>query len=121
MCARTRVIDLGEIFGLLEGARGCSSAPRAGDSASQALTRLPQEGYDALRDVIYHLETFDVTTIRAGHAPQPAKALQYTAAAAAACGAGARTRRQPAGQGMHARTRAPGEFAFVCLWLSQWV
>lgn len=25
----------------------------------------PQEGLDALRDVIYHLETFDVTTIRA--------------------------------------------------------
>jgi len=25
-----------------------------------------QEGFDALRDVIYHLETFDVTTIRAG-------------------------------------------------------
>jgi len=26
----------------------------------------PQEGIDALSDVIYHLETFDVTTIRAG-------------------------------------------------------
>ena len=31
-----------------------------------AVGAVVQEGFDALRDVIYHLETFDVTTIRAG-------------------------------------------------------
>jgi asparagine synthase (glutamine-hydrolysing) len=36
------------------------------DTVHHGFTFTIQEGLDALRDVIYHLETYDVTTIRAG-------------------------------------------------------
>ncbi|KAJ1924888.1 asparagine synthetase [Tieghemiomyces parasiticus] len=34
-------------------------------TAHHSFTFTPQEGHDALQDVIYHLETYDVTTVRA--------------------------------------------------------
>lgn len=52
----------------LEGAPDLAAARRAADfigTDHQEIHFTVQEGLDALRDVIYHLETYDVTTVRA--------------------------------------------------------
>lgn len=53
----------------LEGSQDCKAATEmaeALDSDHTNFTFTKKEGWDAIRDVIYHLETYDVTTIRAG-------------------------------------------------------
>lgn len=52
----------------LEGSPDLAAAQKVADfigSVHHGLTFTIQEGLDALRDVIYHIETYDVTTIRA--------------------------------------------------------
>ena len=52
----------------LEGSPDLAAAQKAGDyigSIHHEIHFTVQEGLDAVRDVIYHLETYDVTTIRA--------------------------------------------------------
>ncbi|MCD6496217.1 MAG: asparagine synthase B [Candidatus Aenigmarchaeota archaeon] len=53
----------------LKGSPDLKYARRVADylgTVHHEITFTIQEGFDAIRDVIYHLETFDVTTIRAG-------------------------------------------------------
>ena len=53
----------------LEGSQDCKAAElmaTAIESNHTTFTFTKEEGWDAIRDVIYHLETYDVTTIRAG-------------------------------------------------------
>ena len=52
----------------LEGSPDLKAAKKVADhidSIHHEITFTVQEGLDAIRDVIYHLETYDVTTIRA--------------------------------------------------------
>lgn len=52
----------------LEGSPDLAAARKAADhigSVHHEVKYTIQEGLDAIRDVIYHLETYDVTTIRA--------------------------------------------------------
>ena len=53
----------------LEGSQDCVAAQAMANhiqSDHTNFTFTKEEGWDAIRDVIYHLETYDVTTIRAG-------------------------------------------------------
>lgn len=53
----------------LEGSQDCKAAQQVADHIGSKHTNFTftvEEGWDAIQDVIYHLETFDVTTIRAG-------------------------------------------------------
>ncbi len=52
----------------LEGSPDLAAAQKVADhigSIHHNFTFTVQEGLDAVRDVIYHIETYDVTTIRA--------------------------------------------------------
>ena len=53
----------------LEGSQDCEAAWKVAKhirSDHTSFTFTKEEGWEAVRDVIYHLETYDVTTIRAG-------------------------------------------------------
>ena len=56
------------LFGRLEGSPDLAAAKKVSEhigSIHHEVIFTIQEGLDALKDVIYHLETYDITTVRA--------------------------------------------------------